>query len=117
MFSSIKNMFEQGKDKTVSIALKKAANLKIEGFGEVLDLDIDSNKKSIQCTLMLDGELEALDLNIAKYEVYEKEGIYFLGIQDITTSRAWINKIIAHHLKRHDFEIPQEYASIVQMIL
>jgi len=117
MFSSMKNLFDQGKDKTVSIALKKAANLKLQGFGELLDLEIDSNKKSIQGTLMLEGELEALDLNIAKYEVYEKKGIYFLGIQEITTSRIWINKLITSHFKRYEVEIPQEYASIVQMIL
>ena len=104
------------KDKTVSFALKQTVNFKIKEFGEMLNLNLDSQNKTIKLELMLLGEKEPLNVQVETYEISEEDGKFYLIAKDVKTSREWINIIAKNHLENQKFEIPQNIAKTIKII-
>jgi hypothetical protein len=109
-------MFETFKDKAVSFALGQVINFKIKEFGEMLNLKLDSQNKTIELELMLLGEKEPLSIEVGNYEVCEEDGQYYLIAKDIKTSREWINIIAKNYLEDQKFEISQHIADTIKII-
>ena len=110
-------MFGKMKDVALSVGAKKAINSQIKEYGEMLKLNLDSNNKSLEAEVMLEGEKEPLTVKIARYEMREEKGKHFLKINGVTTSRAWINTVATTYLEGKDFEISAEYASIIKALI
>jgi hypothetical protein len=110
-------MFAKIKDKTVSTAINMALNNYIKDYGEMLKFNLDSKHKSISMELMLEGEKESLTVNIDKYDLIKKENKYFLKIYTLNTSRKWINTIASTYLEGKEFEIPSNYAKMLEVII
>jgi len=117
MFSKLKNIAKDVKDVALSKGAKEAVNPQIADFGKVEELQIDTDGKSLKLEVVLDGELAPLHVDIGRYElVREGEGCYIL-LKEIRTSRQWIDTLAARHIEGRRFEIPQEYAGIVEMLV
>ena len=110
-------MFKKIKDAGFSKGLKLAINRKVKEYGKMLKLNLDSNSKTIELELMLDGEKEPLHVKVNNYELKEENGSYFLIANDIVTSRAWINTVSEQYLNGHKLEIPQEYAKLFKVVV
>ena len=110
-------MMGKMKDAALSKAAQVALNVYIKEYGKMLKLNLDSQNKSIEMELLLDGEVEPLHVKIDRYELTEEDGVHFLKISGITTSRAWINTLAASHLEGKRFEIPAEYAKMLKVIV
>jgi len=117
MFGSLKSFLIEGKDKTLSVAVKTAINYRIQELGEMLKFNLDSNTKTIELEIMLDGEKEPLEIKVNHYEISEENGKYFLVAKDISTSRKWINVVASQYLSGQKFEIPAEFASMLKLIV
>ena len=110
-------MFKKIKDTGLSKGLKVAINHKVKKYGKMLKLNLDSKNKTIELELMLEGEKEPLLVKINNYTLNEENGSFFLVAKDIVTSRAWINTVVEQYLNGHKFEIPQEYAKLLKVIV
>ena len=110
-------MFKKMKDAALSKGLKAAINYKVKEYGEMLKLNLDSGKKQIVLEVMLDGEKEPLEVRVNRYELAEEGGKYYLSLQDVVTSRAWINTVVVQYLEGKRFEIPQEYAKVLKVVV
>ena len=110
-------MFSKIKDRTVSTAIHMAVNNYIKDYGEMLKFDLDSDNKSINMELMLNGERESLLVHINSYELIRREERYILKIYSLKTSREWINTIASKYLENREFEIPSSYAKMLQAII
>jgi hypothetical protein len=117
MFGKLGDAVKDGKDKALSMAIKKAINFKLKEIGEMLELKLDSKQKTLDLEVLLDGEKEALGIHIGTYTIDEIEGKYFLSVKDITTSRAWINTLIEQYFQQNRFEIPEEYAKMLKVVI
>jgi hypothetical protein len=109
-------MFASLKDKTVSFTLKQAVNFKIKEFGEMLNLKLDSQNKTIELELMLLGEKEPLNVKVGSYEISEEDGKFYLIAKDVKTSREWINIVAKNYLENQKFEIPENIAKTIKII-
>jgi hypothetical protein len=96
---------------------KVAINYKVKEYGEMIKLNLDSNAKTIELELMLEGEKEPLHVKVNRYELREENGRYYLIAEDIVTSRAWINTVAAQYLHGQKFEIPEEYAKLLKVVV
>ena len=105
------------KDATLSKGIKIAINMQIKEYGKMLKLNLNSQEKTIDIEVMLDGEREPLSVHVGEYELAEQGGIHFLKIHNVVTSRAWINTIVSHYLEGKKFEIPAEYAKMLKIIV
>ncbi len=65
-------------------------NSKLERYGKVLKLEINSEQKNIELKILLEGEDKPVQVTIGKYEIIN-DG---LSWGDITTSRRWITEVI-----------------------
>lgn len=104
------------KDKALSKGLEFAINLKIKEFGEMLNLKLDSQNKTISLELMLLGEKEPLNVEVGSYEISEEDGRFYLIAKDIKTSREWINIVAKNYLENQKFEIPENIAKTIKII-
>lgn len=110
-------MFQKLKDKTISAGISVAFDYKIKEFGEVLKFNLDSKNKTIELEVMLDGEREPLSVHIDNYELQEIDGKCYLVVQNLTTSRKWINVVASQYLNGQKIEVPQEYAKMLELVI
>lgn len=110
-------MLSKMKDMALSKGVKIAINMQIKEYGEMLKLNLDSNNKSIEAEIMLDGEREPLTVHVERYEMTEENGRHFLKIHGVTTSRTWINTVASSYLDGKTFEIPTEYAKLLKVVI
>ncbi len=105
------------KDAALAKGAKAAINTQIKAYGEMLKLDLDSKNKSITLDVMLEGEKEALRIQVSRYELCEENGKHLLRVYGVETSRAWINTVAASYLEGRAFEIPAEYARLLKVVV
>ena len=117
MFGFIGDTLKAGKDVALSQGAKMAINNQIKEYGKMLKLNLDSNNKSIEMEVMLEGEKEPLTVNVQKYEITQEGEKHFLKIQGVKTSRAWINTVASSYLEGKTFEIPAEYAKMLKVVV
>ena len=110
-------MFRKMKDATLSKGVKIAINRKVKEYGKMLKLNLDSKQKSIEIEVMLDGENEPLHVKVNHYKLIEENGRHYLVAEDIVTSRAWINTVASQYLHGQKFEIPEEYAKLLKVVV
>ena len=110
-------MFKKMKDAALSKGVKVAINGYIKEYGKMLKLNLDSKNKSISLEVLLEGEKEPLTVTVQRYELTEEKGKHLLKIYGIQTSRAWINTMAASYLEGKSFEIPNEYAKMLKVIV
>jgi len=110
-------MFKRAKDIALSKGVQMALNHKIKEFGEMIKLNLDSQNKTIELEVMLEGEKEPLHVKVNRYALNEENGSHYLVAEDIVTFRAWINTIASQYLSGQRFEIPQEYAKLLKVVV
>ena len=112
-------MFGKIKDVTTSKTAKVAANIymKNKGYGKMLKLNLDSNNKSMELEVMLNGEKEPLSVKVDRYEVIEESGKHLLKVYGVQTSRAWLNVLVLSFLEGKSFEVLEEHVGKLKMIV
>jgi hypothetical protein len=110
-------MLKKMKDAALSKGAKIAINNQIKEYGKMLKLNLDSEKKSIEMEVMLEGEKESLTVNVQRYEMTQQGDKHFLKIQGVKTSRTWINTVASSYLEGKTFEIPAEYAKMLKVVI
>ncbi len=104
------------KDTALSKSAQVAINNHIKEYGKMLKFHVDSQTKSLEMDVMLEGEVEPLKVHIQHYEMTEEGGRHFVELTGITTSRAWINTLATPYLEGKRFEIPAEYARMLKVV-
>ena len=110
-------LFSRIKDKATSTVVKAFANSFISDFGNLNDIIIDSGNKSIHLSVNLKGEKESVNIEITAYEVVKSQNSNFIQIQNITTSREWINIVLGKYYPDRRIEIPSQFIGIVKFLL
>ncbi|ADV46569.1 hypothetical protein [Nitratifractor salsuginis] len=110
-------MIRRLKDSTLSQGLTLLINSRIKSYGKVLNLKVDSKQKNIELEILLKGEKEPIQVTVNEYEVIEEKGHWYLLAQEIVTSREWINIVAENFLKGQRFEIPEQYAKMLKLVL
>ena len=105
------------KDMALSKGAKIAINKQIEAFGVVTALTLDTQNRSIELDVMLEGELETLHVSVGKYEITGEAGSKRLRVSEISTSRQWINTLATKYLEGKSFDLPDAYAKTIEALI
>jgi hypothetical protein len=100
------NPFTLLKERALQAAAKAFINREIEGFGVVTELAIDTSKKTMRVELDLIGEASRILINVASYELSEKNGAIHISFHNVTTSRAWITAVLNKYVVSRSFQLP-----------
>ena len=109
--------FSKLKDKATAVLLKNVANSFISEFGTLDQINVDSNNKSIYLSVNLKGEKESIKIEITDYRVVKSEHNNFIQLQNIKTSREWLNIALSKYYLDRQIEIPSQFISIVKFLL
>lgn len=116
MLSCIKNMVVSLKDKGVSSTAKLAVGRYLKIYGEVQELRLDSQEKSICFTILLKGEHAALEILVRDYRLEKHDGQDVLIVGHIETSRHWLTVVAGACAQERPLPIPAELATALRVV-
>lgn len=111
------SLFKSLKDKTLSFGAEKFLKNKLERYGDMLELKINSEEKSVYSKMILKGEKEPLSITINGYKIVNKNGSDYLQFDEIITSKEWMNLLIADFIKTNELKLQQELPGFIKMLL
>lgn len=85
---------------------KRLINQKIETFGSVNSLQIDSRQRTISAELALKGEPQPIAIKIGAYEVIQENGVSYISFQNLHASKEWIGHVLNEYVAGRRFKVP-----------
>lgn len=105
------------KDKVTSATARIFLSSKFERYGKMLDLNIDSDGKSIDIKMQLKGEDEPVIIKIVNYHLTEENDKAFIQIQKVESSKEWIKLLADDLLTGKKIELPSQIRNTLKMLL
>lgn len=103
---------------TIGLPLIKIyINNKFKRYGSMLNLNLDSKNKKINLEVMLVGEKESLSINIGEYKILQENDKFYIQIDDVSTSRTWLNVVATETLNGQKLELPSKIAKLLKVIV
>ena len=99
-------MFDAAKDALASRAAQVWANNLIARYGKVQDLKIDSRRKTMEISCLLDGEPTPITIRIENYVVETERDKKFLRATDFSCTRPWLQNLLRDFGPRQRIELP-----------
>jgi hypothetical protein len=92
-------------------------NEKIRGFGEVLDLQFDPQRRLLKGRILLAGEKEPVEVSVDSYELRRNDQGAVLIINSLTVDRQWIEVLLRKLLVGKELKIPADKGGFILDIL
>jgi len=99
-------MINAMKDAVTSRAVQSYVNTRISNYGTVQDLTIDSRRKTVEITCLLNGESTPIQVKVEKYVVEDVGGRKIFKITDVSCSRPWLQNLLVDFAKDRPMELP-----------
>lgn len=117
LFSSVKDGLKKGIDASTSVLARQFLQEKLEPYGQLNDLTIDSAEKRIRMLVRLKGETEDTELVVERYTFVREGDRTFVVVCDVRTSREWMSRLAGDFLVGQRFELPAKYATLIEKVL
>lgn len=99
-------MFHAAKDALASRAAQVWANKRIARYGQVQDLKIDSRRKTVEVSCLLNGEPTPITIRVENYVVETERGKKFIHATDFSCTRPWLQTFLTDFGHRQRIELP-----------
>ncbi len=106
MFGALGKAFGAAKDKAFEASGKAFLNRKIESFGTVTRLQIDSARKTVLLEVELKGEISPITIQVHEYELRQRNGESFVLLKRVDASREWMGIALNQYLVGQEIKIP-----------
>lgn len=80
------------KDALLAKAIRKILERKIRDYGRIEAFSLDSRRKQMTVSILLDGEANALDVKIIRYQFDTTADC--VRFEKVSTSRIWLNRLL-----------------------
>ena len=94
------------KDRMTGKAIEVYLGKYLGRYGELLDLKIDSQNRTIEVVCLPLGEKEPITLRIDRYVIEEEDGKKFIHASGCSCSRPWMNNLLKDFVQGRRIEIP-----------
>lgn len=92
-------------------------NTLVRPYGRLTSLKFDSNTRSIELELALNGETSPILIQVTGYELLNRGDGLVLIPQRIACSRPWIQKLAEDYVVGKPWPIPPQARTIVSLLL
>jgi hypothetical protein len=106
-------MFNAAKDALASQATKVWVNNLIARYGKVQDLKIDSRRKTVEVSCLLDGEISPITIRIENYTVETEGDKKFIRATGFNCTRPWLQNLLTDFGHRQRIELPPWAATVL----
>lgn len=94
------------KDFLTGRAARAAIQRRFNPIGKMLNLAIDSKKKTIHAEIHLKGEEAPVTVRVGRYELIEESGKTFLQLDAVDASREWMQLLFQQLTREKRIEVP-----------
>ena len=105
------------KDYGISKGGEHLARHYLRDFGQVVHLNVDTQYKKVDVEFLLNGETTPVKAEFRNYAIEHGQDKSFISFQEVTTSREWMNAVGRKFFVGRKFEIPGEYARLLEKML
>jgi hypothetical protein len=113
----IAGMLGRAKDAGSSFAAERMLQGKIERYGRMLNLSIDSKLKTIHIEVQLKGEKDPTTIIIHEYAIITEGSQTSILVKKAASSKEWMDLLIRDFVEDRKFPIPQNYANTLKIVL
>jgi hypothetical protein len=106
-------MFNAAKDALASQATKAWVNTLIARYGKVQDLKIDSRRKTVEVSCLLDGEISPVTIRVENYTVETEGDKKFIRATNFSCTRPWLQNLLTDFGHRQRIELPPWAAAVL----
>ena len=106
-------MFNAAKDAVASRAAQVWANKRLARYGKVQALKIDSRRKTVELSCLLDGEATPITIRIESYVVESEQEKKFLRATAFRCTRPWLQSLLTDFGHRKRIELPDWAAAML----
>jgi hypothetical protein len=107
MFEILGKGITTAKDKAFEVSAKAFLNRKIESFGQITNLQIDSAAHIASLTLVLKGEVSPISIHLDSYEIMKGEEATRVRVNNMRASREWIEAALKQYVVGQTFKVPK----------
>ncbi len=100
------------KDTALAAGVRKFLGSRLEGYGRITQLKIDTQIRQIELGLLLEGESAPVEVVLRNYAIADQAGVVSISAPTgaFTTSRAWLTTLLNAQVAGRQFVIPEPYA-------
>jgi hypothetical protein len=95
-------------------AARKLINQRIGRYGEMTELRIDRDGKTIEATLTLVGEKEPITVRVGQYEFTEAGSV---RLSQVSVSREWMHRLAQDLVADKEWPVPEAAAKWLRVVL
>jgi hypothetical protein len=99
-------MFNAAKDAIAGRAVQAWANNLFARYGRVQDLTIDSARRTVEATCLLNGETMPFSLRIDGYQVEAEGDRKFIRATGFSCTRPWLQNLLTDFGHQQRIEVP-----------
>ncbi len=115
--SKIKGWFQRQKDQSISLVAEKVLRTKLEPYGRLISVDLNSQQNQASLEILLNGEVEPVKLEVPRYELTHEGAGTCLVIREVRASREWLTALLRDFLVDRPLPIPEKYAGYFKLLL
>ncbi len=99
-------MFTGIKDSLTSSAARALIASRLARYGNLTELKIRSQERTIRAEILLEGESEPVVLQVERYRVISKDGENAVVVEAVTASRVWLANLLQDLLVEKSLPVP-----------
>src|SRR4051812_7369888 len=117
LLDAIRDLAHAARDAGASFLVERSIAHRLQPYGRMLNLSIDSKTKRIRLEVLLKGETEPITLTIDEYELTNAAGADFILIKKASASREWIDLLLQDFAIGKTISLPTKYSNVVKSLL
>jgi len=110
--------FNSLKDAALATAARQFLAAKIEGYGTLENLTLDTRARTIALVILLDGETAPVQIQLSDYSILEENGevrVHFAP-DSFSTSRPWLTRLLNTQIAGRSFPIQGKFATYLRQL-
>jgi hypothetical protein len=118
LLASLGGYFLSKKDDALSAVLRPLAQYYCKEYGEMLNLSVNSQEKTLRVELLLKGETAPITITVENYELVTEDGATALRLKGLSVSREWLDALAKTLFPAdHCIALPNEAAALLKFAL
>lgn len=112
------NLLRGSRDRMTAGGARLMLNMKLERYGRVDRLELDSQAKTVRLTLRLKGEEDRPVLfAVDGYELFSRDGEWFLKVNTARCERPWLQNALEDFVIGREVKVPERAVGVLRALL
>lgn len=117
LVNKLRGVISHAKDAGASVAIEHLLAKRLEPYGELKNLRLNSRDKTIEVEVLLKGEAETLVVKVLEYELQSEPDQDYLVVKRAIASREWVTALLQDFVAGKRHPLPQQHSKMVRLVL